>query len=129
MFKINKLGSTLYNDCGHITNSNGVCIEWSLHLEDSSNIQTISGMLHQLMDPRGDHLENYRCVDEFQKLNTSTKAVCVTQLFDALTVQVNIFKYIDGISKKFIPNTSIDEEISLWDNRMVLSGVVYSEEE
>ena len=98
MFKINKLESTLCNDC------------------------------EQLMVPIGEYLENYRCVDRCQKLNASTKAVYVTQLSDALIIQLNIFKYIDGISKKFIPNLSIDEEISLWGNRMVLSAVIYHEE-
>ena len=34
MFKINKLESTLCNDCGHTTINDGVCIDWSLHLED-----------------------------------------------------------------------------------------------
>ena len=63
------------------------------------------------------------------KLNTSTKAVYVTQLSDAPIIQLNIFKYIYGISKKFIPNSSIDEEISLWGNRMVLSGVICHEAE
>ena len=81
------------------------------------------------MNPRGKCLENYRCVDGCQKLNTSTKAVYVTKLSDALILQLNIFKYIDGISKKFIPNLSIDQEISLWGNRMVLSGVIYHEGE
>ena len=52
MFKIDKLELTLCNDCGHISNNVGVCINWSLQLEDLSNIQTISGMLHQLMGPR-----------------------------------------------------------------------------
>ena len=47
----------------HTTNNDGVFIDWSLHLEDSSNVQTISWMLHQLMDPREEYLENYRCVD------------------------------------------------------------------
>ena len=58
MFKIE---STLYNDCGHIANTNGVCVGMSLHLEDSSNIQRISGMSHQLMNPRGEYLEYSRC--------------------------------------------------------------------
>ena len=89
----------------------------------------MSGMLQQLMDPKGEYLENYRCVDGCQKRNKSTKAVYVTQLSAALIIQLNIFKYIDGISKKFIPNLSIDEEISLWGNRMVLSGVIYHEGE
>ena len=66
------------------------------------------------MDPRGEYLENARCVDGCQKLNTSTKAVCFTQLSPALIIQPNIFKYNDGIIKVFIPNLSIDEEISLW---------------
>ena len=80
------------------------------------------------MDSRGEYLENYRCVEGCQKLNTSTKAVYVTQLSDAL-IQLNILKCIDGISKNFIPNLSIDEEISLWGNRMALSGVIYHEGE
>ena len=57
----------------------------------------------------------------------STKAVYFTQLSDSLIIQLNIFKYIDDISKKFMPNLSIDEEISPWGNRMVLSGTVYHE--
>ena len=81
------------------------------------------------MDPRGEYLENYRCVDGCQKLDTSTKAVYVTQLFDALIIQLNIFKYIDGISKTFIPNLSIEEEISFWRNKVVLSGFIYLEGE
>ena len=52
MFKSDKLESTLCNDCGHIKNNDSVCIDWSLQVEDSSNIQTVSGMLHQLMNPR-----------------------------------------------------------------------------
>ena len=51
MFKINKLQSAVCNDCGHTTNNEGACIDWSLQLENSSNVQTIGGMLHQLMDP------------------------------------------------------------------------------
>ena len=50
--------------------------------------QTISGMLHQLMDPKGDYLENYRCIDRCLKLNISTKAVYVTKLSDALIIQL-----------------------------------------
>ena len=45
------------------------------------------GMLHQLMDPRGEYLENYRCVDRCQKLNTSAKVAHVTKLSDALIIQ------------------------------------------
>ena len=86
-------------------------------------------MSHQFTDPRGEYLENYRCADGSQKLNTSTKAIYVTQLSDALIMQLNIFKHIDRISKKFSPNLSIGEKISLWDNRMVLSGVIYHEGE
>ena len=37
MFKMNKLESTPCNDCVHTTKNDGVCIDWSLHLEDSSN--------------------------------------------------------------------------------------------
>ena len=84
MFKIDKLESTLCNDCGHTSNNDGVCIDLSLHLESSSNIQTVSRMLHQLMDPSGEYLENYRCTDGYQNLIASVKAVYITQLPDAL---------------------------------------------
>ena len=63
MFKINKLESALCNDWGDTTNNDSAFIDWSLHLQDSSNVQTISGVLHQLMDPRGEYLENYRHVN------------------------------------------------------------------
>ena len=68
---INKLESKLYNDCDYTANNDGVCIDWCLHLEDSSNVLTIGGKLHQLMDPRGEYLENPRYVAGCQKLNTS----------------------------------------------------------
>ena len=84
-------------------------------------------MSHQLKDPRGEYLKNYRCVDGWKDLNTSTKAVYVTQLSDALIIQLNIFKHIDGISKTFVPHLSINDWILLGDNRMVLSGVIYHE--
>ena len=118
--------STFSNKYGYTANANGVCIDTSLHLEDSRNVQTISRMLHQLMDPRGEYLKNYKC-DGCQRLNTSTKAVYVTQLSGALIIQLNIFKYIGGINKKVIPNLSIDEEVVIWGNTMVLSGVIYHE--
>ena len=92
----------------------------------SDNVQKISGRLHQLMDARGEYLENDGCVDGWQKFNQSRKAVYVTYLSDALIIQLNIFKHIDGISNKFIPNMIIDEEVSLWGSRMVLSGVILS---
>ena len=79
MFKINKLELTLCSDGGHTTKKDGELIDWSLHLEDSSNVQTVSGMLDQFMDPKREYLENYRCVNGCQKLNTSAKAVYVTQ--------------------------------------------------
>ena len=44
MFKINKLESTLNNDCDQTTNNDGACINWSLRLEDSRNVQRISGI-------------------------------------------------------------------------------------
>ena len=33
VFKINKLDSTLCNDCDHTANNDGVCIDWSPHFE------------------------------------------------------------------------------------------------
>ena len=44
MLKINKLESTLNNDCDQTTNNDGACINWSLRLEDSRNVQRISGI-------------------------------------------------------------------------------------
>ena len=80
-------------------------------------------MLHQLIDPRGEYLENYSC-DGCQILNISTKVVYVTQLSGALIIQLNIFKCIRSISKKVIPNLSVNDEIVLWGNTIVLSGVI-----
>ena len=103
MFKIDKLESALCNDCGHTRNYDGLCIDWSLHLEDSSNFQTISGMLHQLQDPRGEYLENCRCADGCPKLNASTMAVYIIQLSDALIINY-IFSNIGVVSvRMFFP--------------------------
>ena len=44
MLKINKLESTLNNDCDQTTNNDGACINWLLRLEDSRNVQRISGI-------------------------------------------------------------------------------------
>ena len=63
-FRTNKLESTFCNNYGHTTNNDGVCIDWSLHLEHLSLVQPIIGMLYQLMDSRGEYLENYRYVDD-----------------------------------------------------------------
>ena len=130
MFKVAILESTLCvsNDCDHTINKEDTCIDWSLNIEDSSNLQTISGILNELMDANGRHLQDYRC-DRCNRKDSSTRAICVTQLSDALIIQLNIFKFIDGISKKVIPNLNIDEEISLWGNTMILSGIIYNEGE
>ena len=60
-------------------------------------------------------------------MNSSAKAGYVPHLSEALIIQLNIFKCVDGISEKFIPSLSIDEEIAIWGNAMVLSGVIYHE--
>ena len=46
IIKIHKLESTYHNDCGHATSNDEVYFNWSLYLEDSNNVQKISGMLH-----------------------------------------------------------------------------------
>ena len=77
----------------------------------------------------GGYLENHLCADGCQKLNPSTKAVYVTELSDALIIQLKIFKYSDGISKNVVSSFTIDQEISLWGNRMALFGIIYHEGE
>ena len=62
-------------------------------------------------------------------MNTSTKLVYVTRLHDAAIMQLNICKYSGGISKKVVPNLSIDEEILFWGNGMVLFAIIYHEGE
>ena len=86
---------------GHTANVNGICIDLSLHFEYWSNVQTISGIYHYLMDPIEEYSENCRC-DVCQRLST---------LSGALVLQLNIVKYVGGIIKKVICNLSIDEEI------------------
>ena len=63
------------------------------------------------MDPKEEYIENCRCENECQKLNTSAKGVYVTQLSDA-HIQLKIFEYIDGVTKKTY-SLSTDEEILL----------------
>ena len=49
----------------------------------SDNVQKISGRLHQLMDARGEYLENYGCVDGWQKFNQgklSMSRICLIHL-------------------------------------------------
>ena len=58
-------------------------------------------MLHQFMDPKGEYLENHRYADGCQKFNTSTKAVYVTQLSDALIIQLNT-KYTTTFSNMVV---------------------------
>ena len=82
-------------------------------------------MLRQLIDPREEYLEYCRCVDACQKLNTLTNAVFVTHLSDSVIIKLTIFKYSGSISTKVFLNLSIDDEISLWGNRMILYGVIY----
>ena len=109
MFKIDKQDSTLRNYYGHKTKKDDICSNWCLHLEDSSNVQTRTGMLHHLMDHRGEYLEKYRCLGGCRKLNTSTKAIYATQLCEALIIKLTTFdKYISSISNRVIPNLSID---------------------
>ena len=68
------------------------------------------------MDPKEEYIENCRCENECQKLNTSAKGVYVTQLSDA-HIQLKIFEYIDGVTKKTY-SLSTDEEILLLGNRI-----------
>ena len=53
----------------------------------------------------------------------------MSQLSEGLVIQLNIFKFVDVISKKVIPNLSIDDGISLLENTMLLSGTIYHEGE
>ena len=55
------------------------------------------------------------------------KKIDVTQLSDGHIIQLKILKFIDGISKNFILNLSIDEKNSLWGNRMVFFGIIMRE--
>ena len=63
MFTISKVESTLFNDCVHTGDNDGISFGCSLRLKDSSNFKTISDMIHQFMDPSGEYLEPYRCAD------------------------------------------------------------------
>ena len=47
--KNDKLESTLCNDCGHTANNDGVCTDQSLHIDETSNVQTNNNQLINLM--------------------------------------------------------------------------------
>ena len=55
--------------------------------------------------------------------------LCHAVIWCTYYIQLNLFKHIGGIIQRVIPNSSIDGEISLWGNRIVLSGVIYHEPE
>ena len=86
-----------------------------------------SGMLHQLMGPGEVISKKLHMCKWMSKLNYIKKAVYVTVLCDAKTIQLKVFKYIAGISNEVIPNWSIDEKTSLCKYILVLYGVIYHE--
>ena len=61
MFKVTTLESTVCQSCNHTIDKQETCNHLSLHLEDTSSLQTISGILRTVMDPHGMPLLNYRC--------------------------------------------------------------------
>ena len=79
-----RLESTVCNNCGHTANKNGICIDTSLHLEDSSNVQIISGMLHQLMNPRGEYLK-IAGVSKIEYINKGSICHTIACCFDCTT--------------------------------------------
>ena len=70
--------SALCNDCGHTKNNDGVCIDWSLYLDNSSNHQTIRGVATSVNGRNKGRIFRKLDVDECHKINASTKAVYVT---------------------------------------------------
>ena len=126
IFKLTMLESTVCekDDCGKAINVDNSHNVWTVELEDTRNLQTVSGILNNVMDPRGRPLTDYRC-DGCQTINSCTKAYYVTHISDFVIIQLNIFKYIDGAIKKMIPTLRIDEEIYLWGNTMTLHAIIY----
>ena len=53
-------------------------------------------------------------------------SICHTVIW-CTNIQLNICKCIGGISKKVVPNLTINKEISFWGNRVVLLGAIYHE--
>ena len=92
-------------------------------LRGFNNVQKISGMLNQLIDPRGEYLENYREADWCQKLSMS-KRQYMSHNYLIHYYTTKLFKCISGVRKK-VPKLSIDKKILLWGNRMMLSSVIY----
>ena len=130
MFKVSILESTVCerDDCHKARNVDDVGIDWQVNLEDTSYLQTVSGIISKIMDPRGTTLDHYIC-DGCHTRGSCTKAYCVTYTSDFIIIQLCIFKFIDGISEKIIPTLKIDEEIFLWGNTMTLHALIYHEGE
>ena len=81
-------------------------------------------MLHQSMDPRGDYLEHYRCADGCQKLEYINKDSTYHTVIWCTNCTTKHFQISGDINRKFVPNLSINDEISLWGNRMVLFDII-----
>ena len=103
MFKVGTLETTVCQNCGHSIDKSETCNHISLNLEDTNNLQTVSGILNMVMDPHGKLLLDYRC-DNCHSICSCTKAYCVTDISDVLIIQLVIFKFTNGRIKKVIPS-------------------------
>ena len=129
IFKLVKHEWTFCNACQIDTHVNVASFDFSVPINDTTYPLTINNIVHELMNPHGVPLKDYRCDrPTCQLVNSSTQAVSVTHISDMFIIQLGIFQFVDGISKKIIPRLNIDEEIHIWDT-MTLHAIIYHQGE
>ena len=125
IFKLVKHEWTLCNACQLDTHMNVTSFDFSVPISDTTHLLTINDIVHDIMNPHGMPLNDYRCDRPIcQLVNSSTQAVSITYLSDMFIIQLGIFQFVDGVSKKVIPTLIIDEEINVWDT-MTLHAIIY----
>ena len=129
IFKISTFESVLCN-CQYSIDQNKGSLDLQVNLEDTDNVETISGLIDMMLNAHGEPLLDYTC-DKCHGLNTSTKSFNVTNTPNYMILHLCIFTYdsVNGTVRKIVPRLTIDDEIHLWGNTMSLHAVIYHQGE
>ena len=74
-------------------------------------------------DNTDDDQPDYRC-ENCNKKGFCTISSSITHIADVLIIQLIIFRYIGGTTKKVIPSVIIDNEIRVFDD-LTLQGIIW----
>ena len=96
----------------------------ALDIDDNTDDdQSIQELINKLVDPHGKELPDYRC-ENCNKRGFCTISSSITHIADVLIIQLIIFQYIGGTTRKVIPSFIIDNEIRVFDD-LTLQGIIW----